>query len=82
MPPECPTCVARPAGAAPRPAIKTPHERAPQLDEVIETLTEVLPPGISWDQRGSPPLRGTAGLKLTSSWTRDGCSVSSFEQRG
>jgi hypothetical protein len=33
MPPEC-LVATRPAGAAPRPAIKTPHERAPQLDEV------------------------------------------------
>jgi hypothetical protein len=29
MPPECLICVTKPAGAAPRPAIKTPHERAP-----------------------------------------------------
>jgi hypothetical protein len=34
MPPECVACVAGPAGAAPHPAIKTPLERAPQVDEV------------------------------------------------
>lgn len=41
MPPECSCCVHEPAGAAPRPAIKTPHERAPQLDEVERSLREV-----------------------------------------
>jgi hypothetical protein len=34
MPPECSCCVHQPAGAAPRPAIKTPLER-PSKDEVI-----------------------------------------------
>jgi hypothetical protein len=30
LPPECSCCVHEPAGAAPRPAIKAPLERAPQ----------------------------------------------------
>ena len=30
MPPECSACVAEPAGTAPRPAVMTPHEIAPQ----------------------------------------------------
>ena len=35
-PPECLACVTRPAGAAPRPAIKTPLERAPQRTRCCE----------------------------------------------
>ena len=34
MPPECPACARQPAGTAPRPAVTTPHESAPQTDEV------------------------------------------------
>src|SRR5579885_1997051 len=36
----------KPAGAAPRPAFKTPLERAPQLDEVDQSLTELRRLGI------------------------------------
>ena len=46
LPPECPACVAKPAGAAPRPASSFASRSALQLDEVMETLREVLAAGI------------------------------------
>jgi hypothetical protein len=46
MPPECPACVAKPAGAAPRPATTNASRSALQVDEVMETLREVLAAGI------------------------------------
>jgi hypothetical protein len=51
MPPECSCCVHEPAGAAPRPAIKTPHERAPQLDEVERSVREVWEAGTTKECR-------------------------------
>ncbi len=47
MPPEFPCCVHEPAGAAPRPAVTTPRDGAPQMDEVMQSLREVLAAGIS-----------------------------------
>ena len=46
MPPECSTCVAEPAGTHLVPLSRTPRDGAPQLDEVMQILREVLPPGI------------------------------------
>ena len=43
-----------PQGAAPRPAVMTPHERAPQLDEVVRSLREILGPGIKFQLRDAP----------------------------
>jgi hypothetical protein len=45
MPPEC-FIATKLAGAAPRPAIKTPRERAPQLDEVMCMIIGVSSAGI------------------------------------
>jgi hypothetical protein len=47
LPPECLTCVAKPAGAAPRPASPFASRSALQVDEVTETLREVWMAGIS-----------------------------------
>jgi hypothetical protein len=69
VPPECLTCVAKPAGAAPRPAIKTPLERAPQVDEVVRSVSEMCAPRIK-----SPlhlvPTRWCRGLPVMSKTTR------------
>jgi len=47
MPPECLTCVAKPAGAAPRPASSFASRSALQVDEVMGSLREVWTAGIS-----------------------------------
>jgi hypothetical protein len=63
MPPECPCCVHEPAGAAPRPASRTPHDapfkwtRSVQCKAVIECGDKVVP---------SP--RGEVYARLRAGW--------------
>ena len=46
MPPECSSRVHEPAGVAPRPAIKTPHEPRPSTNEVLRSLSSIRKVGI------------------------------------
>jgi hypothetical protein len=63
MPPECPCCVHEPAGAAPRPASRTPHDapfkwtRSVQCKAVIECGDKVV-----------PSTRGEVYARLRAGW--------------